>query len=39
MGDTGLTRAKQRVDNVVEKYAKMELEEREKAAKSRHLDT
>ncbi|CZR51188.1 uncharacterized protein PAC_01063 [Phialocephala subalpina] len=37
MGDTGLTRAKQRVDNVVEKYAKMELEEREKAAKARHL--
>lgn len=39
MGDTGLTRAKQRVDNVVEKYVKMELEEREKAAKARHLNT
>ncbi|KAF8854933.1 hypothetical protein BDZ45DRAFT_676556 [Acephala macrosclerotiorum] len=37
MGDTGLTRAKQRVDNIVDKYAKMDLEEREKAAKARHL--
>ncbi|KAE8441343.1 hypothetical protein EG329_005492 [Mollisiaceae sp. DMI_Dod_QoI] len=37
MGDTGLTRAKQRVDNVVERYAKMELEEKEKAAKARQM--
>jgi hypothetical protein len=37
MGDTGLKRSKQRVDDVVAKYAKMELEEREKVARARHL--
>ena len=37
MGDTGLTRAKDRVDAVVAKYAAKELEEREKAARGRHL--
>ncbi|KAK0100300.1 hypothetical protein ONS95_008258 [Cadophora gregata] len=37
MGDTGLSRAKQRVDNVVARYAKAELEEREKVAKARYL--
>lgn len=31
MGDTGLTRAKERVDLVVEKYAQRELEERRRA--------
>ena len=35
MGDTGLTRAKERVDAVVFRYAEKELEEREKVA--RHL--
>jgi predicted ATPase len=37
MGDTGLTRAKERVDAVVSRYAEKELEEREEAAKARHL--
>ncbi|KAE9381493.1 hypothetical protein N431DRAFT_425068 [Stipitochalara longipes BDJ] len=37
MGDTGLTRAKERVDAVVAKYAEKELEEREKVARARHL--
>jgi len=37
MGDTGLGRAKERVDRVVEKYAKKELDERERVAKARHL--
>ncbi len=37
MGDTGLTRAKNRVDAVVSKYAKMDLEERERLARARHL--
>ncbi|KAH8657610.1 hypothetical protein BGZ60DRAFT_135096 [Tricladium varicosporioides] len=37
MGDTGLARAKERVDKVVEKYNKKELEEREKVARSRYL--
>jgi len=36
MGDTGLGRAKERVDKVVGQYAKKELEERERVAKSRH---
>jgi hypothetical protein len=37
MGDTGLARAKERVDKVVDQYAKKELEEREKVARARHL--
>jgi len=37
MGDTGLTRAKERVGAVVERYADKELEKREKAARARHL--
>ena len=37
MGDTGLSRAKQRVDDVVARYAKVELEEREKVARARYL--
>ncbi|KAG4441324.1 hypothetical protein IFR05_003187 [Cadophora sp. M221] len=37
MGDTGLSRAKQRVDEVVARYAKEELDERERVAKARHL--
>jgi len=37
MGDTGLVRAKERVDAVVARYAKKDLEERERAARSRHL--
>ncbi|KAF4616210.1 hypothetical protein G7Y89_g15198 [Cudoniella acicularis] len=37
MGDTGLARAKDRVDRVVEKYAKKELEEREKNARAKYL--
>jgi len=37
MGDTGLTRAKERVDAVVSRYAEKELEEREKVARARHL--
>jgi hypothetical protein len=37
MGDTGLTRAKERVDAVVSRYAEKELEEREEAARARHL--
>ena len=35
MGDTGLSRAKQRVDDVVARYAKVDLEEREKVARAR----
>jgi len=38
MGGTGLTRAKERVDNVVAKYAKRDLEEREKVARARYSD-
>jgi hypothetical protein len=37
MGDTGLTRAKERVGYVVAKYAKKDLEERERVARGRHL--
>lgn len=37
MGDTGLSRAKQRVDDVVARYAKAGLEEREKVARARYL--
>ncbi len=37
MGDTGLNRAKQRVDDVFAKYAKADLDEREKVARARHL--
>jgi predicted ATPase len=37
MGDTGLTRAKERVDAVVSRYAEKKLEEREEAARARHL--
>jgi hypothetical protein len=37
MGDTGLTRAKQRVDEVIAKYAKLELDERQRIARARHL--
>jgi len=37
MGDTGLSRAKQRVDDVVARYAKVDLEEREKVARARYL--
>lgn len=37
MGDTGLTRAKERVDEVVARYARKELEERERVARARHL--
>jgi len=37
MGDTGLTRAKERVDAVVSKYAEKGLEERKKVARARHL--
>ncbi|PVH78859.1 hypothetical protein DL98DRAFT_516488 [Cadophora sp. DSE1049] len=37
MGDTGLSRAKQRVDDVIARYAKAELEEREKVARARYL--
>jgi hypothetical protein len=37
MGDTGLARAKERVDKVVDQYAKKELQEREKVARARHL--
>lgn len=37
MGDTGLGRAKERVDRVVDQYAKKDLAEREKVARSRHL--
>ncbi|CZT09807.1 hypothetical protein WAI453_007040 [Rhynchosporium graminicola] len=37
MGDTGLSRAKERVDEVVARYAKEDLEEREKVARSRYL--
>lgn len=37
MGDTGLTRSKARVDAVVAKYAEMELAEREKKARAKHL--
>jgi hypothetical protein len=36
MGDSDLTRAKERVDKVVAGYAKRDLEEREKAARGRH---
>jgi len=36
MGDSDLTRAKERVDKVVAEYAKRDLEEREKAARGRH---
>ncbi|KAH9210700.1 hypothetical protein DL95DRAFT_393202 [Leptodontidium sp. 2 PMI_412] len=37
MGDTGLSRAKQRVDEVVARYAKEDLDERERVARARHL--
>lgn len=36
MGDSGLGRAKERVDRVVEQYTKKDLDERERAAKARH---
>ncbi len=35
MGDTGLSRAQQRVDAVVTKYVKADLEEKEQAARLR----
>ena len=37
IGDTGLTRAKERVDAVVSQYAEKDLQQREKVAKARHL--
>ena len=37
MGDTGLTRAKERVDAVVTRYAEKDLKEKEERAKARHL--
>ncbi len=37
IGDAGLTRAKERVDAVVSRYAEKELEEREKVARARYL--
>ncbi|KAJ5032272.1 uncharacterized protein L3040_008880 [Drepanopeziza brunnea f. sp. 'multigermtubi'] len=37
MGDTGLLRAKQRVDDVVARHARSELDYREKEARTRHL--
>ncbi|KAH7363833.1 hypothetical protein BKA65DRAFT_489745 [Rhexocercosporidium sp. MPI-PUGE-AT-0058] len=37
MGDTGLSRAKQRVDEVVARYAEEERAERERIARARHL--
>jgi hypothetical protein len=37
IGDTGLTRAKERVDAVVSRYADKDLRDREKAVKARHL--
>lgn len=37
MGDTGLARSKERVDRVVDQYAKKDLAEREKVARARHL--
>lgn len=37
MGDKGLGRAKERVDEVMERYAKIDLEEKEKVAKTRQL--
>jgi hypothetical protein len=33
MGDTGLTRARERVDAVVEKYSQRELKERERVSR------
>ena len=35
MGDTGLTRAKEKVDGVLSQYAQKELEERENFARVR----
>ncbi|PBP24570.1 hypothetical protein BUE80_DR004411 [Diplocarpon rosae] len=37
MGDTGLTRAKERVDAVVARYAKADKEEREEISRARNL--
>jgi hypothetical protein len=37
IGDTGLTRAKERVDAVTSRYAEKDLQEREKVARARHL--
>ena len=37
IGDTGLTRAQQRVDSVIAAHARRDLAEREQLAKSRHL--
>ncbi|PBP22862.1 hypothetical protein BUE80_DR006261, partial [Diplocarpon rosae] len=37
MGDTGLTRAKERVDAVVARYAKADREERDEIARARNL--
>ncbi|KAL2072815.1 hypothetical protein VTL71DRAFT_12158, partial [Oculimacula yallundae] len=37
MGDTGLSRAKERVDEVVARYAREEVEARERVARARHL--
>ncbi|PMD52002.1 uncharacterized protein K444DRAFT_249533 [Hyaloscypha bicolor E] len=37
IGDTGLTRAKERVDAVISRYAEKDLQEREKVARARHL--
>jgi hypothetical protein len=37
MGTTGLGRAKEKVHEVVQKYAQKQLEERQRAARGRHL--
>jgi hypothetical protein len=37
IGDTGLTRAKERVDAVISRYAEKDLQEREKVARARYL--
>lgn len=37
MGDTGLSRAKEKVDGVVSRYAAKDLDEREKVARARFL--
>ena len=37
MGTTGLGRAKEKVDEAVQKYAQKQLDERQRVAKGRHL--
>jgi hypothetical protein len=37
MGDTGLAKSKERVDAVVARYAKKDLEEKERVARARYL--